>query len=524
MGCAVAGVLGLDGFEVEQVEQEADGSWSVHVVSAPGTVACCPRCQAEASRMWTRVGHTVSHLVLVPMAVTLHRRVMLCTAEGCEQGRFPEQVPLAARGGRVSLATLELVGRLVGEGLVAVDTAARWAGISWHTAHGGFEQVAARAGIAASDPAAVTEALAADEELAADAALTGDPAGGDLAGGDLAGGVEAPERPERSDPAPATVINPEVLRTLRAVLGPMPLVPVLGIDDQRRGARRFHQDPDTGTWVADADCWQTVLIDSIGGNGLLSMLEGRRKYPLVAWLLAMPEQWRDGIVAVTMDLSSTYRAAAREALPHALICADLFHVAQLVNTMVDDVRRRNAHRLRRRRGRASDPEYVIKNLLKWGPRTLSRRGRKKILDTLSDLELVDPQTAHEIRIAWTAKNLLLGVLALAPSRTGLATCRTEIAHALFRFFDYVVTFGRDIPELVTLAETIDKWLEEITNGVLLGITNAAAEGVNRMTKLVYRGAFGFRNVANQQLRARYVASRASRPDWRPGVTTHPQAA
>nr|WP_284346970.1 transposase [Frankia sp. Cppng1_Ct_nod] len=115
------------------------------------------------------------------------------------------------------------------------------------------------------------------------------------------------------------------------------------------------------------------------------------------------------------------------------------------------------------------------------------------------------------------------MLALAPSRTGRATCRTDIARALFRFGDYVATFGRDLPELVTLAETTDTWLTEITNGVLTGLTNAAAEGINRITKLVYRGAFGFRNVTNQQLRARYIASRAARPSWLPGVTSDQQA-
>ncbi|WP_462203960.1 transposase [Frankia sp. CcWB3] len=93
----------------------------------------------------------------------------------------------------------------------------------------------------------------------------------------------------------------------------------------------------------------------------------------------------------------------------------------------------------------------------------------------------------------------------------------------FRFLDYVATFGTSIPELVTATETLNTWLEEITNAVHHGISNAAAEGVNRLTKLIYRVAFGMSNVANQQLRARYTASRAARPQWRPTVTTHATA-
>ena len=83
---------------------------------------------------------------------------------------------------------------------------------------------------------------------------------------------------------------------------------------------------------------------------------------------------------------------------------------------------------------------------------------------------------------------------------------------------------QDIPELVTLATTAD--------AVLLGITNAKAEGVNRLTKFVYRVAFGLRNVANQQRRASWVTPAApaptdyltSPPTRRPRnqPTTHPR--
>lgn len=191
--------------------------------------------------------------------------------------------------------------------------------------------------------------------------------------------------------------------------------------------------------------------------------------------------------------------------------------------MCDDVRRRISHQLHGRRGRASDVEYQLKNALRYGPGRLSDRGRREILDGLGELVVIDGDAAYDLRVSWTAKNLLLRVLALSPSRTGRPITRTEIAHALFRFFDHVAIFGTGIPELVTATETIDNWLEEITNAVYRGITNAAAEGVNRLTKLIYRVAFGMSNVANQQLRARYIASRATRPRWRPTVTAYATA-
>jgi transposase len=82
-----------------------------------------------------------------------------------------------------------------------------------------------------------------------------------------------------------------------------------------------------------------------------------------------------------------------------------------------------------------------------------------------------------------------------------------------------------VPEVVTLAETVSDWRVEITNALLHGLSNAAAEAINRLTKLLYRTAYGLRNVVNQQRRARYVASRATRTThWLPVVTAHPKAA
>ncbi|MEX5638164.1 transposase, partial [Parafrankia sp. FMc2] len=218
---------------------------------------------------------------------------------------------------------------------------------------------------------------------------------------------------------------------------------------------------------------------------------------------------------------TTYQAAARVALPDAMIAVDPFHVAQLANRTVGDVRRRATHRLRRRRGRATDPEYQIKGLLLRGPATLTPTGRDRILTTLADLGGL---ACFEIGAAWRAKNLLLDLLALSPTRTGRATTRTDLNRALTRFFEYCATVGAAVPEIVTLAETISTWRVEITNALLHGLSNAAAEGVNRLTKLAYRTAFGLRNVTHQQRRARYTASRSTRPQWLPTVTARPKVA
>jgi len=92
-----------------------------------------------------------------------------------------------------------------------------------------------------------------------------------------------------------------------------------------------------------------------------------------------------------------------------------------------------------------------------------------------------------------------------------------VSTALEAFIDFAAT-GAGVPNQ-TLAETIFTWRAEIARAVLTGHSNAAAEGVNRLVKLVYCGAFGFTNVTNQQRRSGYAASRSPRPEWLHAVTT-----
>jgi len=87
--------------------------------------------------------------------------------------------------------------------------------------------------------------------------------------------------------------------------------------------------------------------------------------------------------------------------------------------------------------------------------------------------------------------------------------REAISAARYRFFAHVADHAH-LPELVTLAETVEQWWDGIHAYVTTGITNAASEGNNRVIKLEARKAYGFRNRANQRLRSRCATTRRSR--------------
>jgi transposase len=104
--------------------------------------------------------------------------------------------------------------------------------------------------------------------------------------------------------------------------------------------------PDTGgrRWV---DPWDTGLVDITGAGGLLVQVNGRAAQPVIDWLAPRDQQWKAGIKFVAIDMSATYAKAAREALPHAQLIVDPFHLVKRANEMLDAVRRRTtaAHRL-----------------------------------------------------------------------------------------------------------------------------------------------------------------------------------
>jgi hypothetical protein len=64
-----------------------------------------------------------------------------------------------------------------------------------------------------------------------------------------------------------------------------------------------------------------------------------------------------------------------------------------------------------------------------------------------------------------------------------------------------------VPEVITLAKTIEAWWPQILAFLDTGITNAGTEANNRLIKDAARIAFGFRNLDNQRRRVRLHCKR-----------------
>ena len=275
-------------------------------------------------------------------------------------------------------------------------------------------------------------------------------------------------------------------------------VSVLGIDETRRGKAKWENCSKTGVrrWV---DRWDTGLVDITGAGGLLVQVNGRAAKPVIDWLDKREQAWKANIEFVAIDMSATYAKAARQALPHAKLIVDRFHLVKRANEMVDEVRRRTTAAHRVRRGRKSDPEWINRRRLLRGAERLTDEQRTKLFEKLTS---ADPN--GDIAAAWIAKELLRDVLACT-ARGGL---RYEITAALYAFYAFCAACS--VPEIGKLAETISAWQEPMILAIQTGLSNARSEGYNRIVKHVGRIAFGFRTPGNQRRRVRWACTRQSR--------------
>jgi len=239
-------------------------------------------------------------------------------------------------------------------------------------------------------------------------------------------------------------------------------VRVLGIDETRRGKAKWETCPQTGCrqWV---DRWDTGLVDITGTGGLLVQVNGRSAKPVTDWLGARDQQWRAGIAYVAIDMSAAYAKAAREALPHAQLIVDFFHLVKKANDMVDAVRRRTTAAYRGRRGGKADPEWINRRRLLRAAERLTDEQRHTLFDKLTS---ADPN--GDIAAAWIAKELLRDVLACS-ARGGL---RYEISAALYEF--YAFCSACSVPEIVKFATTITDWQEPMILAIETGLSNVWA--------------------------------------------------
>jgi len=228
----------------------------------------------------------------------------------------------------------------------------------------------------------------------------------------------------------------------------------------------------------------TGFVDILAGR-LLDIVAGRSAAVVEEWLAGRSQEWLDGVHTVAIDPHRGYANGVAEALAHATLVVDPFHVVRLANLAIDDVRRRVQQDERGHRGRKGDPLYGIRRVLLQANERLSDHARVRLE---AGLAAGDPR--DEILDTWLAKEALRHMYA--------ADTMAEAA----RRFDAFVKEARSstVPELHRLAKTMVRWRTEILAHHRSGASNGPTEAVNLLIKKVLRVAHGFRNLDNYRLR------------------------
>jgi transposase len=217
------------------------------------------------------------------------------------------------------------------------------------------------------------------------------------------------------------------------------------------------------------------------------------------WFTEREHDWKARSPTWRSDMSTVYAKAVCEALPHALLVVDRFHLSKRPTrwSMPSGAGspRRNGVGVA---ARAMSSGSIGARLLRAAER-LTDEQRPKLFEKLTS---ADPH--GDIAAAWIARELLRDVLSCT-DRGGL---RYEIRAALHRF--YMFCAACRVPEIGKLAVTISAWQEPMIIVITTGLSNARSEGYNRIVGHVGRIAFGFRTPENQRRRVRWTCTRQSR--------------
>jgi transposase len=219
----------------------------------------------------------------------------------------------------------------------------------------------------------------------------------------------------------------------------------------------------------------TSIVDHASG-AIVWCSAGRNAATLQRFFAELGEH-RHSIRAVSIDMSGGYEKAIREAIPHAEICFDPFHIVRLGQRAVDQVRRDewNAH------DRSHTPKGKwIKNT-RW---SLLKSPDKQSIPQLALLGEVQQANKPMFR-AFLLKEELRLLYALEDPALAPAHLDAWLAWA---------SRSRLTP-FVKLARTIRRHRTGILAAIRLRLSNGRLEGLNSRIRLISHRSFGFHSAA-----------------------------
>ena len=182
--------------------------------------------------------------------------------------------------------------------------------------------------------------------------------------------------------------------------------------------------------------------------------------------------------AISLDMGHGYAASARKHAPQAVICIDPYHVVQLANQALDEVRRAYWNELRRSGDRQAAKRFKD---ARW---CLLKRPEK----------LTDQQTATLARIraaggeVWRAYELKEAVRGIFQPGLSIDDVEILIDRLLSRLA------RSRLEPFVRFGKTLRNHRDGILAAIRLGINQGRTEALNNKVRLITRRAYGFHSA------------------------------
>lgn len=230
---------------------------------------------------------------------------------------------------------------------------------------------------------------------------------------------------------------------------------------------------------------------------LLDLVPGRSTKAYADWTKERAPQFRAGVKIAALDPFAGYKKALDDELADATAVLDAFHVVKLGTQAVDEVRRRVQQDTLGHRGRAGDPLYGIRNILRAGKERLTDRQKSRL-----EAAFTHREEHLEVEVSWYAAQHLRDAYA----HPDLAEGR-KIALAILGSFP-----SCPIPEIARLGHTLTRWRAAfLAYWATDRSSNGGTEAVNGFIELARRIARGFTNYDNYRLRMLLIAGGLDTP-------------
>ena len=157
-----------------------------------------------------------------------------------------------------------------------------------------------------------------------------------------------------------------------------------------------------------------------------------------------------------MDMSATYRSGAPAGVT---LVADAFHLVKLANRKIDEAFRRLGYRTQHAHEELGLPR-PLHYMLRYNIENLDPDHLAVIIGVLdADAD------GQQIAAVWIAKEHLRDLLALRAARTHVTPAPSAVRDKLASFYIWCAD-NDSVPEIKTLAKTIDKWQQPVIDAVL----------------------------------------------------------